>query len=196
MAKYFDKDTLTKLIKSNKEIVLIRNKVLKETGVDILDTDAISSTFIYELVSQYDVDYNINFARNGEDAKSKDILIEQKATRVSGYYTRTGRIRKGAGEDAAFQFHAMGDIDSPRYIFAARDKETLEVLRLYDISSDNNRAKVLAHLTNEKNLWLEKAKQDEKLMKRDIIMLTEKFILENLNLPNRHTINNCLIFRD
>jgi hypothetical protein len=115
---------------------------------------------------------------------------------VSGYYTRTGRIRKGAGEDAAFQFHAMGDIDSPRYIFAARDKETLEVLRLYDISSDNNRAKVLAHLTNEKKLWLEKAKQDEKLMKRDIIMLTEKFILENLNLPNRHTINNCLIFRD
>jgi hypothetical protein len=196
MAKYFDKDTLTKLIKSNKEIVLIRNKVLKETGVDILDTDAISSTFIYELVSQYDFDYNINFARNGEDAKSKDILIEQKATRVSGYYTRTGRIRKGAGEDAAFQFHAMGDIDSPRYIFAARDKETLEVLRLYDISSDNNRAKVLAHLTNEKNLWLEKAKQDEKLMKRDIIMLTEKFILENLNLPNKHTINNCLIFRD
>ena len=196
MAKYFDKTTLTKLIKSSKDIVLIRNQVLRETGIDILDTDAISSTFIYEIVSQYDPDYNVNFARNGEDAKSKDILIEQKATRVKGYFTATGRDRKGAGEDAAFQFHAMGDLDSPRYIFAARDKDTLELMRIYDISTDINRSYVLNYLTKEREAWLEKAQQDQKLMKRDIVILPEKFILENLCLPNKFNINNCMVFKD
>lgn len=196
MGKYFDKSTLDYLIKASKDIVAIRNQVRKQTGIDILDTDAISSTFIYEIVKQYDPNYNVNFARNGEDAISNGILIEQKATRVTGMLTPTGRARKGAGEDASFQFHAMGDLDYPRYIFAARDKDTLEVLRIYDIQSEKNRQVVLNHLIAERDAWLERGKADQKLMKRDIILLPEKFILSNLTLPNKLTINNCVILKD
>lgn len=191
MAKYFDKQKLEIVIAASKEIVQKRNEVLKQTGIDILDTDAISSAFIYETVTQYDPEYNINFARNGEDAKSRDVLIEQKATRVAGPLTKTGKQRKGAGTDAAFQFHAMGDLDSPRYIFVARDKETLDLLRLYDISSESNTQKVLNQLEAEKAAWLTKGFQ-----KRDIILVTEKFILDNLIFPHKQIIGNCVILRD
>lgn len=191
MAKYFDRQKLDIVIAASKEIVQKRNEVLKQTGIDILDTDAISSAFIFEIVSQYDSDYNINFARNGEDARSGEILIEQKATRVAGALTKTGKLRKGAGTDAAFQFHAMGDLDSPRYIFVARDKETLELLRVYDISSAANQARVLDHLMAQRAAWLTKGFQ-----KRDIILLTEKFIIDNLDLSHRQQIGSCVILRD
>lgn len=196
MAKYFDKSILTLLTKDSKAIVKIRNRVLKETSIDILDTDAISSLFIYEIVSQYDNDYNINFARNGEDAKSKDILIEQKATRVKGPYTKTGKLRKNVGVDASFQFHAMGDLDYPRYIFAVRDVDDLSIHRIYDIGNKDNKQVVLNHLLHERELWLERSKLDKRHMKRDIIILPEKFILENCNLTNKLSINNCQVFKD
>jgi hypothetical protein len=196
MAKYFDHKTLEILAEGGKQIVEIRNRVAKKTSVDILDTDAISSLSIYEIVSQYDKDYNINFARNGEDAKSKDILIEQKATRVSGPLTKTGRLKKGAGTDAAFQFHAMGDLDYPRYIFVARDKDDLSVKRIYDISENSNRQKVLNHLLSERNLWLERGKLDPKAMKRDVILLPEIFILNNLTFKDKMIISNCIVHKD
>lgn len=196
MSKYFDKETLQKLAQASKEIVAIRNKIAKQTTVDILDTDAISSLFIYEIVSQYDTDFNINFARNGEDAKSNGILIEQKATRVNGPLTKTGKPRKGAGTDAGFQFHAMGDLDSQRYIFVARDRDDLSIQRIYDISNDKNRKLILDHLLLQRNDWLDRSNKDKKLMKRDIIILSEKFILDNLKLPNKFTINNCQIYKD
>ena len=196
MSKYFDKETLQKLAQASKEIVAIRNKIAKQTTVDILDTDAISSLFIYEIVSQYDTDFNINFARNGEDAKSNGILIEQKATRVNGPLTKTGKPRKGAGTDAKFQFHAMGDLDLQRYIFVARDRDDLSIQRIYDISNDKNRKLILDHLLLQRNDWLDRSNKDKKLMKRDIIILSEKFILDNLKLPNKFTINNCQIYKD
>ena len=196
MPKYFDKNTLSILAQASKEIEAIRNRITKQTSVDILDTDAISSLFIYEIVTQYDPDYNINFARNGEDAKSNGVLIEQKATRVNGPLTKTGKQRKNAGNDAAFQFHAMGDLDYPRYLFVARDKDNLSIMRIYDIGKKENTEKVLNHLLSERDAWLERANLDKKLMKRDIIMLTEKFILENLNLPTRLNINGCVILKD
>lgn len=196
MAKYFDETTLNKLADGSKEIVDIRNRIAKLAGIDILDTDAISSLFIYEIVKQYDSDYNINFARNGEDAKSNGILIEQKTTRVSGPLTKTGKQRKNAGNDAAFQFHAMGDLEYPRYLFVARDKDDLSIRRIYDIGQKENTNKVLDHLMNERNAWLERANKDKKLMKRDIIILPEKFILENLDLPNRLCIDGCVILKD
>lgn len=196
MAKYFDKATLDILSTASKEIVEIRNRVTKQTSVDILDTDAISSLFIYEIVSQYDPDYNINFSRNGEDAKSNNVLIEQKATRVNGPLTKTGKPRKGAGVDACFQFHAMGDLDYPRYIFVARDKDDLSIRRIYDISNEQNREKVLNHLLAEREAWLERSSQDKRLMKRDIITLPETFIIDNLTLNNKMSINGCVILKD
>ena len=44
--KYFDKDILELLFNASKEIVSIRNQAFKQTGIDLLDTDAISSAFI------------------------------------------------------------------------------------------------------------------------------------------------------
>lgn len=196
MAKYFDKQKLDIIIAAAKDIVAIRNQVLQQTGIDILDTDAISSAFIYEKVTQYDPDYNVNFARNGEDAKSNGVLIEQKATRVAGPLTRTGRPRKGAGTDAAFQFHAMGDLESPRYILVARDKATLEIDRIYDLSSQANCSKILDYLLNERTVWLNKTKGDQKKMKRDIILLPEKYLLDNITFDSKTVINKCTVFRD
>lgn len=196
MAKYFDKEVLKVLSEAGKKIVDIRNSVTQQTGIDILDTDAISSLAIYEIVSQYDNNYNINFARNGEDAKSLDILIEQKATRVAGPLTKTGKPRKHAGSDACFQFHAMGDLDHPRYIFACRNKDTLALMRIYDISSESNKKIILDYLMSERELWLERGKTDAKLMKRDLILLSEKFIQENCNLTNKLKINECIIYKD
>jgi hypothetical protein len=196
MAKYYGKVTLDSLYEYAKNIVAARNEALAISGIDLLDTDAISSLSIYAIVKQYDPDYNINFARNGEDAKSNGILIEQKTTRVSGLLTKTGRPRKGAGSDAAFQFHAMGDLDYPRYIFAAKSKDDLSILRLYDISSESNQKLVLNHLMHERQAWLDRAQQDKKLMKRDIIILPEKFILDNLALTAKFNIGNCVILKD
>jgi hypothetical protein len=76
-------------------------------------------------------------------------------------------------------------------VFVARHKETLELLRIYDISSEKNTKKVLAHLEYEKEVWLARGFQ-----KRDIILITEKFILDNLTFPHKQTIGNCVILRD
>jgi hypothetical protein len=196
MAKYFDKETLAILNQASKEIVAIRNRVAKLTPVDILDTDAVSSLFVYEIVSQYDPNYNINFARNGEDAKSDGVLIENKTTRVQGPLTKTGKPRKNAGQDALFQFHAMGDLEHSRYIFVAKDKDNLSIVRLYDISSKENCALVLGHLMQEREKWLEKSRTNKSAMKRDIVMLPETFIQNKLNLPIRMHINGCQIHKD
>lgn len=196
MAKYYDKQKLDAIFKASKDIVDIRNRLLKEIDVDILDTDAISSAFIYQIVSQYDPNYNVNFARNGEDAKSNDILIEQKSTRVLGPLTRTGKQRKGAGTDAAFQFHAMGNLSYPRYIFTAKDKHNLNVVRLYDIGEPANCAIVEQYLLAERAKWLASASQNQSNMKRDIILCPEKFILANIKFPIQSEIDGCQVFRD
>lgn len=196
MAKYFDKEILPSLIEASKEIVKIRNDIHKKYGIDLLDTDAISSLFIYEIVNQYDKDYNINFSRNGEDAKSNDILIEQKATRIEGCFTKTGKPRKNAGVDAVFQFHAMGDLNYPRYIFVARNRNDLTIERIYDISESKNQKIILDHLMSERDAWLKRSSGNESKMKRDIITLPEKFILEKVKFKNKETINNCVVFKD
>lgn len=196
MAKYFETKDLSVMNEVRKEIFALRQKIYKQYKIDILDTDALSALSIHEIVSQYDPDYNVNFSRNGEDAISKGVLIENKASRVSGPLTKTGKQRKGAGEDAVFLFHAMGDLDHQRYIFVARDKDDLSVVRLYDISSKDNCKLVLDHLMAEREEWLERGKKDKKLMKRDIISLPEKFILTKLNLTTKLNINGCVILKD
>lgn len=196
MAKYFDKTYLQEMNEARKKIFAEREAIYKKYKVDILDTDALSALSIFEIVTQYDNDYNINFARNGEDAKSNGVLIEQKATRVEGAFTKTGKPRKNAGTDAAFQFHAMGDLDYPRYIFVARNKDDLSIMRIYDISSESNRKIVLGHLMGERNAWLERSKGDQAKMKRDIITLPEKVILDKLEFSSETTINGCRVFKD
>ena len=196
MAKYFDKDALTEMNNARQKIFAERERIYKKYKVDILDTDALSSLSIHEVVNEYDPDFNINFSRNGEDAKSQETLIEHKSTRVEGPLTRTGKPRKNAGLDAAFLFHAMGDLDHPRYLFVAKNKDNLKVTRVYDISSKANRKLVLNHLLAERKEWLERGKKDPKQMKRDIITISEKFIVSKLKFPTQLDINGCTVFKD
>ena len=196
MAKYFDKDALTEMNNARQKIFAERERIYKKYKIDILDTDALSSLSIHEVVSEYDPDFNVNFARNGEDAKSKDTLVEHKSTRVEGPLTRTGKPRKNAGLDAAFLFHAMGDLDHPRYLFVAKNKDDLKVTRVYDISSKSNKKLVLNYLLKEREAWLERGKKDPKQMKRDIIALPEKFIVSKLKFPTQLDINGCTVFKD
>lgn len=196
MAKYFKTSELDVMNQAREQIFVIRTSIYRQFKIDILDTDALSALSIYQIVSQYDPDYNVNFARNGEDAKSLGVLIENKATRVAGPLTATGKPRKGAGTDAAFQFHAMGDLDHARYIFVARNKEDLSVMRIYDISTKENRQIVLDHLISERNNWLGRAAGNQAKMKRDIILLPEKTILEKLSFTSKMIIDNCQVFKD
>jgi hypothetical protein len=196
MAKYFKTSELDVMNQAREQIFAIRTSIYRQFKIDILDTDALSALSIYQIVSQYDPDYNVNFARNGEDAKSLGVLIENKATRVAGPLTATGKPRKGAGTDAAFQFHAMGDLDHARYIFVARNKEDLSVMRIYDISTKENRQVVLDHLIGERNNWLSRSAGNQAKMKRDIILLPEKTILEKLSFTSKTVIDNCQVFKD
>lgn len=196
MANYFKPADLKVMDEVRKKIYILREEVWLKYMIDILDTDALSALTIYQIISQYDSDYNINFARNGEDAKSNETLIECKAARVAGPLTKTGKPRKGAGTDAFFLFHAMGDIEHSRYIFVARNKDNLEIVRLYDISTKSNCKIVADYLLGEREKWLAKSKKDKNQMKRDIISISEKFIVENLILPTTLTIANCLVHKD
>jgi hypothetical protein len=196
MAKYFDSASLKEMNDARQEIYKQRELIYQKYKIDLLDTDALSALSIYEIVNQYDPDFNINFARNGEDAKSNGVLIEQKATRVDGPLTKTGKPRKNAGVDAAFQFHAMGDIDHARYIFVARNKTDLSVVRIYDIGNPSNVQKVVGHLMAERNAWLAKTQGNQASMKRDIIVLPEQFILKNIKFGKPMTVNGCQVFKD
>lgn len=196
MAKYFTTSELDVMNQAREQIFAIRTKIYRQFKIDILDTDALSALSIFKIVNQYDPNYNVNFARNGEDARSLGVLIENKATRVAGPLTATGKPRKGAGTDAAFQFHAMGDLDHARYIFVARNKEDLSVMRIYDISTKENRQIVLDHLMSERDAWLLRSAGNQAKMKRDIILLPEKTILEKLIFPTKMVIDNCQVFKD
>ena len=197
MAKYFSETELAKMDQFREQIYAIREKMFAEFGVDPLDTDSLSSLAIYKIVKKYDADFNVNFARNGEDAKSNGILIEQKACRVNpSKLTATGRNRTNFGTDAMFQFHAMGDLKHPRYILVARSETDLSILRIYDISSAANCKIVLDHLINEKNAWLAKGKKNEQDMKRDVITISEKMLLSNLSFTLKTEIDGCKVFKD
>lgn len=196
MAIYLDKNKIKEMDEARKHIFNIRADIYKKHKIDLLDTDALSALSIYEVVSQYDSDYNINLSRNGEDAKSKDTLIEMKACRVEGPLTKTGKTRKNAGADGCFLFHAMGDIKHSRYLFVARNKDTLDIERIYDIGNVENCEKIYQKLLSLRNEWLEKGSIDQKKMKRDVISISEKFLLGLFPKLNYLTINNVKILKD
>lgn len=196
MAKYFTSSELDVMNRAREQIFAIRTRIYRQFKIDILDTDALSALSIIKIVNQYDPNYNVNFARNGEDACSLGVLIENKAAKVAGPLTPTGKPRKGAGTDAAFQFHAMGDLDHARYIFVARNKEDLSVMRIYDIVTKENRQIVLDHLMSERDAWLQRTANNQAMMKRDNILLPEKILLDKLVFTSKMVIDNCQVFKD
>lgn len=198
MSKYFDPADIERMDAYRKEIYSIRAKFLVDFGVDPLDTDTLSSIAIYQIVSQYDTEFNVNFARNGEDGKSGDVLIEGKASKVdpSPLTKTTGKKRASYGKDASFMFHSPAELDNPRYLFVARSQVDLSILRIYDISSEANRKVVIDHLMSERNRWEEKNKQLGHTQKHDGIFIKEKLILEKCNFPTQTIINGCKVFKD
>lgn len=196
MAKYLDSTALTEMNEARLQIFAIRAEIYRNYQIDVLDTDALSALSIHEIVSQYDSDYNINFSRNGEDAISNGVLIEQKAARVNGALTKTGKPRKNADTDAGFQFHAMGDIEHERYIFVARKKDDLSVIRMYDISTKSNCQIIKNYLLQERANWLAKGQANAAQMKRDIISISERFIKQKLNLSAPTIISGCAVYKD
>jgi len=191
-SKYFNANDIEAMNAYRAQIYAIREKMFAEFGVDPLDTDALSSLAIHKIVSQYDADFNVNFARNGEDGKSGDVLIEQKAARVDpNPLTKTNKPRKGYGMDASFAFHVGGEIDHQRYIFVARSSADLSILRIYDISSKANRNIVIADLKVKADAWHAKGFQ-----KHDMITISEKTILQKCKFLTKNQINGCKVFKD
>jgi hypothetical protein len=115
-------------------------------------------------------------------------LIEHIASR----YER--QKRSGQYPSAGFQFHAMGNIEYSRYIFATRDKATLELVRIYDISLDKNTKIVQQHLLGERKKWEDKNKQLGQTQKHDVIILPEDILL-NLKDAKKQIINTCEVVR-
>jgi hypothetical protein len=189
--KYCEPSALAEMQNALIKIYNEREIIYRKFGINLLDTDALSSLTIYQIIKQYDSDYNINFARNGEDAKSNGILIEQKTTQVNGTLTKNGKSRKGYGRDANWAFHVGGDLDHQRYVLVARSKIDLSVLRIYDISNANNRKIILDELNNKAVAWHAKG-----FRKNDIITISEKIILENCTFNTPIIIDNCKIFKD
>ena len=187
MAKYLNPEVLKELDEYRKRIFADREAIYKKHKIDVLDTDTLSSLSVYEIVSQYDTDYNINFARNGEDAISKGVKIEQKCSRVER------RKRLGTYPDALYQFHAMGDLIYPRYILVSRDKTTLALVKMYDISEPTNVKIVQDYLMAERHSWEDRCAIDTKYMKRDVIGIPESELRENLTVTDTLVINDCTV---
>jgi len=189
MSKYLEFEKVKELNEYRRKIYALREEAYNKTGIDVLDTDTLSSLSIHEVVHQYDSEYNINFARTGEDGKSGDVLIEQKATQLKK------KKPSGLYGSASFQFHAMGDIVNDRYIFATRDKATLDLIRIYDISSSNNKSIIQQHLFGERQQWEDKNKELGHTQKRDVILLPEHILSNSLLNKTVEVINNCEVVR-
>lgn len=180
--KYFSQTTIQDLIQTRDRIFAEYNTVWKNYQIDILANDTLSSLSIWEIVRQYDADYNINFHRNGEDAKSKDKLIEQKCANV------TPGKRGGVGL-AGFTFHAQGKLNYDRYVFAVRRKNNLQLARLWDVSTEDGVKLVQIELDAGKQDWIRRGKPNH-----DGIQVKEKN-LRTLEICEHLIINGCQVYR-
>jgi hypothetical protein len=186
MAKYIEKSQIEYLIGVRDRVFPERNQAREATGIDVLDNDTLSSLSVYEIVTQYDADFNINFARNGEDGISNGVITEHKCSNIQP-------SKKGVVGLGAFQFHAMGKLDYPRYILTARRKDNLQLVRMYDFSDPANTKRIVDHLMAQRESWLAAGRIDPNKMKRDVITLPETLLAQ---MPTRETrvINNCTVF--
>ena len=180
MASYFSSVQLQEFTVAQKAIYEERSRIFSKYGINILDTDSLSSLQIYNVISLYDRDFNVNFSRNGEDASSKGVLIEQKTSKI-----------KRERDKASFMFHALGDILHRRYIFAIRSKSDLKLMRLYDISLEENVEKVQKEMIRMKDEYMSRG-----FRKHDVIFLKEKFIISNLNFIGAEVFNDCVVYKD
>lgn len=180
MAKYFKLEAIAELSEWGKKIYDIRTECLEKYDIDILSTDNLSALPVHKIVSTYDTNFNVNFARNGEDAISNGNPAEIKNVSVQNLTSA-----------ASFMFHAMGDLIHSRYIFVVRLKKTLQPIRVYDISEPSNITKVQQELENLKQDYLK-----DGFRKFDGIYIKERFLLDNLSFPITLTVENCKVIKD
>ena len=183
MSKYIEADKIRDLINHRDLIFKQASKAYEKYGIDILANDTLSALSIWEIVSAYDKDYNTNFHRNGEDAKSGEVIIEQKCA------TKEHTKRTGLVGPSGWQFHAQGGLEYPRYIFAVRRKDNLQIVRIWDVQSKEALTTVACHLLLQKQKWIDKGKPNH-----DAIVLPEK-LLPDLPKIETMTINNCRVHR-
>ena len=179
---YLDPSHIQDLITARDKIFAEHHRVWQNYQIDILANDTLSALSIWEIVNQYDSDYNINFHRNGEDAKSQGVLIEQKCATV-----KPGK-RGGLGQ-AGFQFHAQGKLNYDRYIFAVRRKDNLALARIWDIAGVDAVKLVQDQLAAGKQGWIDRGKPNH-----DAILVKEQD-LRVLPTIQSLQINGCEIRR-
>lgn len=184
MSRYLNPSEIQDLIETRNKIFPVRIDAYERHKIDVLSNDTLSSLSIWEVVSTYDPHYNVNFSRNDEDAISNGIKIEQKCCSLD-------QKKTGEYKEATFMFHAMGDIEYPRYIFASRDKKTLQLIKLYDIKREEHTKIVADYLMDLRLEWLKKG-----VKSYDVIQIPEKFLLENINFVENKIIKNCEVFID
>lgn len=178
MSIYLDADSINDLMSVRDKIFHEAQQVYAKYGIDVLANDTLSALSIHEIVGVYDPDYNTNFHRNAEDAKSRNVLIENKcATKQPN--------KKGLVGKCSWQFHAQGKLESDRYIFAVRQKDTLQIVRLWDISSTGAISAVQACLFAERQKWIDRGKPNH-----DAIVVPEKLLMQ-MPVVKRSRINGC-----
>jgi hypothetical protein len=182
MPIYLDKNKIEDLIDFRERMFALAQEAYTKFGIDILANDTLNALSIHEIVTVYDPDYNTNFHRNDEDAKSGDVLIENKcATKEPN--------KKGLVGKSGWQFHAQGKLNYDRYIFAVRRKDNLKIVRLYDISSVGATKTVQDCLAQLKQVWINKGKPNH-----DAIVVPEKLLL-NIPVLDKKQINGCDVIR-
>lgn len=182
MAIYLDESTIKNLIEYRDRIFALAKEVMDQYEIDILANDTLNALSIHEIVKTYDPNYNTNFHRNNEDARSGDILIENKCTTKEP--NRWGVVGNGG-----WQFHAQGKLNYDRYIFAVRRKDNLKIVRLYDITSPEAIWAVQNCLAELKQKWIDKGKPNH-----DAIAVPEKLLL-TIKPIETSTINNCKVIK-
>ena len=182
MAIYLDDTTIQDLITYRDRIFALAEAVYQKHSIDILANDTLNALSIHEIVRHYDQQYNTNFHRNEEDARSGEVLIENKCATVkpnkSGVVGRSG-----------WQFHAQGNLNYDRYIFAVRRKDNLKLVRIYDVSGKLAISAVQTCLAELKQKWIDKGKPNH-----DAIAVPEKLLLDFEPTERLH-INGCEVVR-
>lgn len=180
MSIYLDQDKIRDLIQFRDRIFAEHAVAFERYGIDILANDILSSLSMWEIIIQYDSEYNTNFHRNGEDARSGEVLIERKCATV-----RPGK--RGQVGNSGWQFHAQETDKSTRYIFAVRRKDNLKIVRLYDIASAEAVKAVRDCLEQGRQGWINKGKPNH-----DAILVPEK-LLKTLPVVKQLVIDNCVV---
>lgn len=180
MPIYLPKDSILDLINHRNRIFQEHKTAFDKHKIDILSNDILSSLSMWEIISQYDPNYEPNFHRNGEDGRSRSVLIERKcATKMP--------TQKGTVGNSGWQFHAQETDKSSRYIFAVRRKDNLAIVRIYDISTANGTSVVKKCLDRERQKWIDKGKPNH-----DAIVVPEK-LLKTLRPVKIEIINHCTV---